>query len=190
MNATVIVIDPPSPVVSVEEARRHLRIDHDDDDATIEALVASATAWIDGPDGWLGRALGGQILEWQGRCWPCRDFALPYPPLVEVLSVTYVDPAGVTQPWDFPTPLHFESMPAVRGRRGDVKIRYRAGYGSFNGDDPPVWVNAVPPPIRHAILMLVAHWYENRETVVVGTISGDLPFAVNSLLAPFRRLGI
>ena len=30
--------------------------------------------------------------------------------------------------------------------------------------------------------MLIAHWYENREAVVVGPITSELPAAVESLL--------
>jgi hypothetical protein len=41
----------------------------------------------------------------------------------------------------------------------------------------------VPAAIRHAMLMLVGFWYENRSTVLVGSISKQLEFAVESLLA-------
>jgi hypothetical protein len=41
----------------------------------------------------------------------------------------------------------------------------------------------VPAAIRHAILMLVAYWYDNRSTVLVGSISKQLEFAVESLLS-------
>jgi hypothetical protein len=41
----------------------------------------------------------------------------------------------------------------------------------------------VPASIRHACLMLVGHWYESRSTVLVGSISKPLEFAVESLLS-------
>jgi len=37
--------------------------------------------------------------------------------------------------------------------------------------------------IRAAMLLLIAHWYENREAVVVGTITSELPMAVDALLS-------
>jgi hypothetical protein len=40
--------------------------------------------------------------------------------------------------------------------------------------------------IEHAIRMLVAHWYENRRAVVTGTITAQMPMAVESLLNPVR----
>jgi uncharacterized phiE125 gp8 family phage protein len=185
---TVIVIEPPSPVVTVAEAKRHLRIEADitEDDAHIEGLIAAATAWLDGPDGWLGRALGGQILEWQSDTWPCVGFGLPYPPEVEILSIKYIDPGGDEQTWPIPSPLYFDDLPAVRGRSGDIKIRYRAGYGAFNNEDPPVWVNAIPAPLRVAILMLVAQWYETREAVTVGVSAEEVPNGVKALVQPYR----
>jgi uncharacterized phiE125 gp8 family phage protein len=183
---TVIVIEPPSPVVSVAEAKQNLRVDHAEDDSLIEGLIAAATGWLDGPDGWLGRALGGQVLEWQIDAWPCRGYTLPYPPEVEVISVTYIDPNGDEQAWPFPTPLYFDDLPAVRGRPGDIKIRYRAGYGAFNTEDPPVWVNSLPAPLRVAILMLVAQWYETREAITVGVTAEEVPLGVKALVQPYR----
>ncbi len=43
------------------------------------------------------------------------------------------------------------------------------------------------PPVRHAVLMLAAHWYNQREAAVSGTQSPP-PYGVETLLSPFRRL--
>jgi uncharacterized phiE125 gp8 family phage protein len=56
-----------------------------------------------------------------------------------------------------------------------ISVTWWAGYGSSG--------SAVPAAIRHAILMLVGFWYENRSTVLVGSISKQLEFAVESLLS-------
>lgn len=47
--------------------------------------------------------------------------------------------------------------------------------------------DAIPPPIRHAALLLIGHFYENREATSDRTLT-ELPFAVRSLIAPYRRL--
>lgn len=50
--------------------------------------------------------------------------------------------------------------------------------------------NAVPHAIKQAILFTTAHFYENREMVVVGhvaTIATQLPFAADALLADYRN---
>lgn len=38
------------------------------------------------------------------------------------------------------------------------------------------------PDVEQAILLLVGHWYANREAVVIGTISSAVPLAVERLL--------
>jgi hypothetical protein len=182
----VVVITPPSPVVSKEEAKKHFLVEHSLDDVLIETFIQSATQWLDGPAGWLSRAIGVQVLEWQGCEWPCHIDELPYPPMLEIVSVKYVDSDDVEQTWPIVEPVCFDDMPAVRGRQGDVKIQYRAGYGSKNGDEPPVWSNAAPAPIKVAIMMLVAQWYRTREPTVIGASVESLPFGVEQLLQPYR----
>ena len=97
MSATVVT--PPAPIVTLEEAKAHLRVDHADEDALITAVVATATAWLDGPDGWLGRALGEQMLEVD---FPAdgdpADRAYPCPPVRAILAETpSADGAAVTR---------------------------------------------------------------------------------------------
>jgi hypothetical protein len=45
--------------------------------------------------------------------------------------------------------------------------------------------NPLPKTLKQAMLLLIAYWYENRETVIVGvgTISKEAEFAVAQLLA-------
>lgn len=44
--------------------------------------------------------------------------------------------------------------------------------------------------VETAMLLLVGHWYANREAVVVGAASAPLDFAVESLLQPYRIYGL
>lgn len=41
--------------------------------------------------------------------------------------------------------------------------------------------------ITTAMLLLIAHWYENREAVVVGDTASSLPMAVDALITPYRH---
>lgn len=60
----VVVVSPPEPVISFEEAAEHLKLGGNQAErALVEGMIAAATATIDGPDGWLGRSLGAQTLE-------------------------------------------------------------------------------------------------------------------------------
>ncbi|WP_420604458.1 head-tail connector protein [Methylobacterium sp.] len=160
MRATVI--DPPEPIVTLVQAKKHLRVEHGDDNEYIADLVAVATSWLDAPDGWLGRALGLQTLEVAvpACLWP-GDRRLPFPPLVETVS----------------------EVPASDGLT--VAVRFRAGYG-FSGDgDERRWIG--PAAIRHAILLMVGHLYGNRDAVTTSAAKPEqLPLGVDALLLPFR----
>ncbi|WP_122572396.1 head-tail connector protein [Pseudomonas viridiflava] len=38
------------------------------------------------------------------------------------------------------------------------------------------------PDVEQAVLLMVGHWYANREAVVIGTITSEVPLAVERLL--------
>jgi hypothetical protein len=60
----VVVITPPAPLVTWPDADKHLKLDGDETDRDyVQGLIAAATGHIDGPGGWLNRALGEQTLE-------------------------------------------------------------------------------------------------------------------------------
>lgn len=41
-----------------------------------------------------------------------------------------------------------------------------------------------------AMLLLIGHWFENREAVVIGSTPAELPMAVEALIAPYRHYQI
>ena len=68
-----------------------------------------------------------------------------------------------------------ESWPSTTLRDfNGVRVRFIAGVTTA------ALVNA---RVKHAIKLLVAHWYNNRETVAIGTLSKELEFTVSSLLS-------
>ena len=74
--------------------------------------------------------------------------------------------------------LLFATAPPAPGRAiGGIEIDIVAGYGA-----PP----DVPQPLRNAVLMLVAWWFERRGDDPDDRI--HLPAAIAALVAPFRRL--
>lgn len=159
----VSVITPPEPIISLVEAKRHLRVEHDSDDAYIEGLIAVATAWLDAPDGWLGRALGEQTLE--ARFPVCRESAereFPYPPFRSLVSET----------------------PSTDGRT--TVIRWVAGYAPTEDGK-----STVPAPIRHAILLMVGHLFAHRDAVTATQAKPEqLPLGVEALLSPYRVFSV
>jgi uncharacterized phiE125 gp8 family phage protein len=194
----VSVVIPPDPVVTWEEAQAHLRLDGDDEQALVVSLVEAATAHIDGPSGWLGRALGLQTLEMCLPSFGVVSICLPYPPAADIVSIEYVDSAGdVTMLADddfelrgcLLRPAWPRSWPAAQWRGGDgetVRIRYRAGY-AVNPDADPI-VSNIPAPIRAAILLMVGDLYRSRASVAIAGSFVNVPMSttVEALLQPFR----
>lgn len=72
-------------------------------------------------------------------------------------------------------PAYGMTWPVPRPTIDTVNIRFVVGYGND--------FSSVPENIKHAILMLVSHWYENRDPAVVGTISSDLEDTLGLVLA-------
>jgi uncharacterized phiE125 gp8 family phage protein len=167
----VFVVTPPEPVVSLAEAKQQLKVSGTGEDALITGYIAAATETLDGPDGYLGRALGVQTLEARFDVLsPCdRVVTLPFPPVIDLVSVKYLDAAGAERTADnadvelLGTKLvpAGSSFPWEGGstRAEAVRIQYRAGY------------QTIPAPVRAAILLMVGDLYRFRETASVVQMS-------------------
>lgn len=181
----VLVINPPASLVSLIDAKAHLKVRHNDEDDLIEAYIAAAQSHIDGPDGWLGRAIGEQDLELRLNSFACTDIKLPFPEILGVTSIKYLDDTGVEQTMDeadyehygrIVAPVWGGSWPTPGTGRERVRIRYSAGY------------EVLPDAIKAAVLLMVGDLYKSRETFVTGTVSAAVPMSmtVERLLQPFR----
>jgi len=98
------------------------------------------------------------------------------PPLQSITSVKYYDSDNIEHTFtDYvadtrnePGVVIFNTLPgAALLESGAITVRFVAGYGDNE--------QAVPSRIKRAILALVGHWYENRETVNVGNIVNEMP---------------
>lgn len=184
-----VVQKPADELVSLVRVKSHLRVDFDTDDALIAGLLKAAIARIDGPDG-IGFAMLEQTWRRSMDCFPwCIH--LRGAPIKAVTSIKYQDPDGVQQtlaPADYIVDLDSEpvriepafgrSWPGARHVIGAVKVDYQLGVES--ADD-------VPSDLIAAILLMVGHWYENREASVIATNAVKLPMGVDWLLAPYSR---
>jgi uncharacterized phiE125 gp8 family phage protein len=190
--AAVVVTPPEALPVSLEEAKTQLRVDSGDDDSYIQSLVVAATTTLDGPAGWLGRALVTQTLELRSDGFGCEEICLPYPPILAVESIVYDDLSGVAQTVspdvyrlvggpDAPrlALAYGKTWPQTRSQSEAVRVRYSAGWPVIEN----VWTG--PEAIKHCIRVLVAELYANREaSAEPGRV--ELPFAVTALLSTYR----
>lgn len=196
MGQLVLVQGPQQQVVSLEEAKAHIHVDTAGDDLRLSALILAATQRMDGARGILGRALMQQTWQIQLSDWPASFIDLALPPLIRVSSIAYLDGSGVQQTLD---PSLYRVVNAgenrasrilrginstwpsvVVGQPDAVRVTFDAGYV----DDQSPSNNAVPEPIRQAIILLADEWYNRGST-------NDIPPVVQSLTTPFKvsRLG-
>jgi uncharacterized phiE125 gp8 family phage protein len=204
MYRPVLVTPPALLPISLPDAKVHCRVDGTDEDGLITSLVAAATSYLDGWTGILGRCLMPQTWRQDFDCFD-RRLRIPFAPVTAIASVTFLDTLGATQTVD---PASYSvreddggsyvrfanayAWPSVSVEGHAVSISFVAGYPVLAGDpeaDPPTSDQpAIPAAIRQAMLLMIGHWYQNRETVNIGNITTNLPMAADALLAPFRRV--
>jgi uncharacterized phiE125 gp8 family phage protein len=172
-----------------------LRVDITDDDDLIRDKIVQARTWIEES---FGMCLISQTWNLFLDAFPSEDrIKVPLYPLSSVTGVyytalgaaeatlsssyytvdTYAQPGKIVLNDGYAWPG--DTLIIVNG----VRVRFVAGYGAAASN--------VPRPIRDAILLLVGHWYENREAGNLGRGSLEqIPFGVESLMYSYRMRGI
>lgn len=182
-----VTTEPADEPVSVEELRQHGRVDGTADDAWLSVAIKAARQKVELE---IGRALMTQTWTAYMDAFPIGAVRLPMPRAIAITSVLYVDTDGAQQTLSSTVyeldsksePARFglaygQSWPSTGNVTNAVEIAYTAGYGAA-GD-------AVPAPIRHAIMMIVAHLYEHRESVNDFQLH-EIPQGAGWLLDPYR----
>jgi uncharacterized phiE125 gp8 family phage protein len=171
--------------VSLAEAKQHLRIDGSTEDTLLETYIKAAANYMQ-----ERRHLALITSTWEYTLDGFTDkIKLPLVPLIEVLSVEYLNEAsewvdvGIdcyvtgTGGGHYPailTPGYGLCWPTPADMPGNVLITFRAGFG----DD----ASAVPDDLRQALLLLIGHFYEHREAVGDERLA-EVPQAFESLIS-------
>lgn len=198
-----VIQAPTTEPVDIATARQHCRVDADYDDNLLAMYLTSARLRA---EMYLNRALFTQKLQYAITWAPpptatplvpqsLTVFPLNWPPLVKrpielpraptqsVEQITWgpLDNMQPADPDDYQLNLGVEpAYVAVKPQllpqipQQSMIIDYTGGY---DDGDP----NAVPMPIRHAILIGTAFYYEQR-----GDVTADLPAVFYRLLDPYR----
>lgn len=187
------VITPPEDlVVSVDEVKAQARLSLPNEadpfegaeDDTIELYIRSAIDYLCAPQGYLGRSMVTQKLQMGFDATPDYMVKLKGAPVQELLEIKYLTEDGVEtvdlddvnveftndDAWVWPN----GAWPRASGRPGvgRYKFIYHAGYGG-PGD--------VPAILRHAVVVLAATYYRDRENSVVGMTINSIPHLANQL---------
>ncbi len=186
----VLTSAPAREPVSVSEAKQYLRVDSAVEDPVVASLILAARLHIEGA---LDIAMVTQSWSYYLDCWPEDGrIDIPLGPLQSVDSVRVYDESDVAQ--TIPASSYLVDLSSLRPRvirntggtwprpgrpANGIEIAVTAGYSATP--------EQVPQPIRQALLMLVAHWYEQREPIVFDQPEA-LPHGVAELLAPYRQV--
>jgi uncharacterized phiE125 gp8 family phage protein len=192
--ALICVTEPVVEPVSLAEAKLHMRVEIDDDDTLIAGLITAAREHLESTSR-PQLAMVTQTWRYVADAWPASDTLelRPYP-LQSVTSIKHTSDAGVEA-----TLASSNYVVDTFGNPGRVRLKasaswpsttlaalnglvveFVAGYGNTPAD--------LPRRLRQSVLLLVAHWYENREPVVVsGAMPKELPLSVQALMQHWRR---
>lgn len=194
MSSLSLITPPTFDPVSLAEAKAQCRISSSVEDGLVAGYLLAARRHCENH---TGRVFATQTWEMKvDGGWPTvfdrstvvqrTRIVLPNPPAQSVVSITYIDTSGALQTlasnqyafskgdiFGFIEPAYGVSWPAVRNQLETVTVRYVAGY-----------TTDFPDTIRQAILLLVSHFNEHREAVVVDVRGTpiELPFTVTALL--------
>ena len=180
---------PAAEPLTLAEAKAFLRVEVTDDDDLIAALIASARIHVEAQ---TRRALITQSWRISADAWPADGrLAVRPAPLQALTAARVYDLDGVAQTVDLQafvpdiaaSQLAFApwALPQPGRLAAGIELDVTVGYGDAAPD--------VPEPLRHAVKILVAHWYENRGLATVGAVT-VLPTTVAALIAPYRMVSL
>ena len=176
--------------VTIEEVKAHLRVDGSDEDALLASLVLTSRLHIEAA---LSIALVAQSWRMVLDVWPKNGIvAMPIAPVMMIEDVRVIAANGDVNTVAADT-YHLDvagrprrlmplagAWPSPGRRTAGIEIDLIAGYGATAAD--------VPAPIRQALLLLIAHWYEHRDPFEIGAPQTNVPNAVSRLLGPYRAV--
>lgn len=176
------IIPPAIEPVSLAELALFIREDETNlnynEMVFLNGLITTAREYC---EGYQRRVYITQTLEMSLDSFPNGFITLPRGNLQSVDSIKVKDASGVESDVEF-----IYSSSGLLGRIAPVDswpsttlypldpITIRFTCGST--------LDKVPLRVKHAILMLCSYWYDNRNAVVIGSISKEVEFSVKALL--------
>lgn len=180
---------PAIEPVTVPEANHQLGITGDYHDPFVSSLITAARQTVEAR---TSRALINQTWDYTLDCFPTGldPIYLPKAPLSSVTHVKYYDTSGVQQTLSTNTYKvlsarepgeillkYQQEWPYLYSEAGVIEIRFVAGYGAA--------ASSVPAALKQAVLLLVTHWFNNREAVLIGSISKEIELSFEALCSQY-----
>lgn len=193
-RAVTVSVAPAAEPIATADAKAHLQVaaGNTADDTLIAGLVTAARTWVEQATG-LRLITQTLVATYDHVPASGAPLLLPVAPVQSVSSVVSYDDANAAATLASAAYLvDTDSVPArialndgydwpsdLRAINA-LKVTFVAGYGAAG--------TAVPQPILHAILMLVAFMYDQRSAIGVdpGLTIAEMPFGPQALLGPFK----
>tara|TARA_B110001452_G_scaffold261864_1_gene261160 strand:+ start:33 stop:605 length:573 start_codon:yes stop_codon:yes gene_type:complete len=174
-------------ILSLADAKNHLRVDVSDDDALITAMIDSAVEYC---ENYCSKIFDQRAVTYYMQ--KSHSFIFP---LGDLQSVTSVSLRG-TLAGDYIATTADQNYFVLTGTPG--KIRFKDLPSVHSDDLQPMKIVAthgntsskVSKSVIAAVRFLVGHFYENRQAVIAGSIATSIPIGVDSLLNPVRYIQI
>jgi uncharacterized phiE125 gp8 family phage protein len=162
-------------MVSLALAKQHLEYEDVDRDSLITQYIGAASAWVSNYTG-KAMAIGAAVEAFDSF----GDYLqLKSGPVISATSIAYIDVNDAPQTVAGFRLLGSKIFPPVGGwpsvaDYSPVTVTYQAGYA------------LTPADLVSAQLLLIGHYFANREAVNTGNIVTEIPLAVESLCRHYR----
>lgn len=148
----VVTNEPTSELLSLDEAKRHLRLYASDLDDEVSSLIVVARDYC---ERYAARTLRTAVTRTLKLAeWWCDELTLPYPPILAVSGITYYDVGNASQTLaasNYYVELSTDAggivawtdgvtIPSLYARDDAITITYTAGY-----------VATLPPVVTQAV---------------------------------------
>lgn len=164
---------PASEPLSLSEVKKHLRLDDSctDEDDFLNSLITVARESV---ENYTNLLIGSQ--KWvMYQDFVAEQIELNKLPVISIDSFEYIDEDGDTQTMSDFTTIHedIESYPA-RLQIEELPDLYEYGYNKVIINFTAGLID-IPKALTQAMLLMIGHWYENRQDVVTGTQVNEVP---------------
>lgn len=179
-----ITTAPTEEPLNLKEVKLFLKEEQETNNALIKNMIVGARKICEAK---TNRKLVTQTVKLSLDEFPDNEIEIQGSPIQSITHVKYYDSDNAQQTLaatnyqiDITTePARFDisstgTFPDTYDRFNAVELTFVAGYGLGS---------SVPDNIKQAMYLMIGHWYENREDVVVGRQVNEVPMASEALLA-------
>lgn len=184
---STLIAGPTLEPITVADAKRHCRIDVDDDNASVNDWIKASRAQVEYD---TSLKLYTQTWDLTLDAFPSwrQPISLPFGPLQSVTSIKYYDSTNTLQTWassNYTTDTSSATPRIGLTDTGDWPsdlrifqpglVRVVVGWAS---------VTSIPENLRHAVRLIIGQLMKSREPVVDSRFAIEVPLGYAALIAP------